>query len=1222
MGTIGNFFNDVRNTVNSICSDVGLSTVFRRFNNVLYDSGFMARPIGIVAKNYDFIRNTLKQNIGNGLYSYDGYGTPISAIANPDLTSESIPWFKADHDKALYSNYLDYVNQIYFDGTMNNMNFMPQSLKMNFFNYNDLLLENNKVGVIRNYDIRSDGLAMNGFMNGGQTNPNSYTDTQLGIVNNFYLNATLKNSYYNYTQNYGKNLTTNVYQKFGLLGEKGLVLGEYTLTNNKVFPQGLLTNDIIEITPLNYGFGTYDNIRASLDLITASDERTQEFINKSLLGFDLFSEDDTVFSDDDITDYSNITGKKYYPKKWGNYISKIGETSWDISHISEQPIRYVLVNMGNNINMTSNVLDVYAESEGNRTNSPLEENMNSSWNSGVRYGSYTSMNVKDVKKDIVSYTNKCFTLGKFDTLIARFHSNEFSSKEEVKEQKSFLSSAISKYGMSHGRNLLKKDHESERFSDGNGYSNPYCRVWTYHHQYHKLSDLIRPLYANEKNISQTIIGNYQINRDRLEKYGVKDKNRLVKFTPNQDDQSIKNCMFSIENLAWKHERDELFGHEKGPFGGRIMFFPPYGLSFSESVNVNWNPTQFIGRGESIYTYTNTERSGSLSFKILIDHPSLLNAWREETSGTDGDVDDVDSVEQKILRFFAGCEVLEPQPKQEAPVKAKVVVPEEPKPQPIFVRHTETSAIYFYVFFPNNYSGLDDVNGSKVKPVDYLINGIGCQKNNQSDIGTSNTIKYTTKESGFVFGGYEMGRNNNLGISCGLNLTTPSVTILGNSTNVDISTYVTTNKNGKKNNWGYRVDKKYANEVLRNSKSYYDLSDYGLNGKNYQKLLEYHTDAKSLDSGSLFSFVDVVAALEPNAKNILSDVCVENNVNIITKLLEDYDVVSVEANGYASSHGHLKNNNELNEHRAETILNWLNKCNPNKFSKSKCKVKKTGIGNKLTHNDASSIDAKVWRCVKVVINLEKEELIEQQATVTNASNEDTIKLNYKYVDYEDNSDLTNVILESTQSAIQNNIKQAENDYYNATTSIDDSTTIQDTSYGKEYEFFKLLEKNEPFLHNKIVDKIKYFDPAYHSITPEGFNARLTFLHQCTRQGSTSSASDTTQNKTGSNLAFGAPPVCVLRIGDFYYTKIIIESLQIDYEDITWDLNDEGIGVMPMIANVNLSFKFLGGSDLSGPITRLQNAVSFNYYANTVVYEKRSELVEYDEKGEIISFKKNK
>jgi hypothetical protein len=91
----------------------------------------------------------------------------------------------------------------------------------------------------------------------------------------------------------------------------------------------------------------------------------------------------------------------------------------------------------------------------------------------------------------------------------------------------------------------------------------------------------------------------------------------------------------------------------------------------------------------------------------------------------------------------------------------------------------------------------------------------------------------------------------------------------------------------------------------------------------------------------------------------------------------------------------------------------------------------------------------------------------------------------------------------------------------------------------------------------------------------------------------------------NTAFGAPPVLVLRIGDFYHTKIIPNSLQITYDPLVFDLNPEGIGVQPMIAKVTLSFDMVGGEGLKGPIDKLQNALSFNYYANTEMYDERAD-----------------
>jgi len=85
-------------------------------------------------------------------------------------------------------------------------------------------------------------------------------------------------------------------------------------------------------------------------------------------------------------------------------------------------------------------------------------------------------------------------------------------------------------------------------------------------------------------------------------------------------------------------------------------------------------------------------------------------------------------------------------------------------------------------------------------------------------------------------------------------------------------------------------------------------------------------------------------------------------------------------------------------------------------------------------------------------------------------------------------------------------------------------------------------------------------------------------------------------------FGRQPICVLRIGDFFYTKIIIENLTVDYHDSTWDMNPEGFGMQPMMANITLNIKILGGQSLKGPIDALQNAVTFNYYANSTYTDK--------------------
>jgi hypothetical protein len=53
-----------------------------------------------------------------------------------------------------------------------------------------------------------------------------------------------------------------------------------------------------------------------------------------------------------------------------------------------------------------------------------------------------------------------------------------------------------------------------------------------------------------------------------------------------------------------------------------------------------------------------------------------------------------------------------------------------------------------------------------------------------------------------------------------------------------------------------------------------------------------------------------------------------------------------------------------------------------------------------------------------------------------------------------------------------------------------------------------------------------------------------------------------------------------------------------------MNPEGIGIQPMVANVTMNFDIIGGMGLAKPVEQLQNALSFNYYANTEIYDERA------------------
>lgn len=1017
------------------------------------------------------------------------------------------------------------------------------------------------------------------------------------------------------------------------------------------------------------------------------------------------------------------------------------------------------------VNGGNGTLYSYAESDDDSTNNKSIGIMNDDergGNTGVRFGSIASFANSLDTCDLLKKTNDNFNHGKYKTLIARFHTNSMDSRDKENITQTSFSN---QFGQSHGRNLLKVNVD-----EPNGYENPYCRVWTYHHQYNQLSRAIRPfgdadtqedLEDKERSGEYETIGfrtmpntdyGFDGGSKRLDKYGVLNyRNGMVNIAPTakikdyfehkEDDEksvSIKKCMFSIENLAWKsdnivHDEYDQFGlspEQKGPLGGRIMWFPPYDLSFNESVRVNWNPNQFIGRGEKVYTYTDTERTGNLSFTLLIDHPSIIDYWtghernslknRDTTldPGNIGGVDNKVNQENTLLRFFAGCEILSAQPQEyrkrvrtpKKEVKEETqVVKEDPPETEVHNPTVSKKAIHCILYYPNNYSGVDDAptkNGATVNAIYYLMNGIGAQKyvnssNDAEDIPT--TIRDGVKAKGFSSaGGYETGKNLlGYGISLALAplnadyeqikstysdletnqkkaqyLTGPSggsgFTVTYGSKSYILAKIVGSkamslggakDENGKvspnltgsthqwyRRRWYYRVDKAYENQELSRPESYLDLNDYGLNSKkgyNNVKDDESISNAFGLSTSdenvTLVSFADMFVALEGNdarEKVLDSSLYDDENVNIITNLINDtnrFKITSVKFEGHASYQGYSNSNNSLSINRALTFKKWMQSKGFPNIDNATTRTKKESSKNNVDKGDNSDLVVKLWRSASVIIEYE-ETSIETAALAESSSSNQIDKVS---VDTKESSKSVNKpsrIYEIAQNTWKNVFQSSPKEervklltafgitdekYLNDMSWDFNNSLLQNQTgitsvqkgvverYDNEGEFFQLLEKNDPFLHNLITDKIKYFDPAFHSVSPEGFNARLTFLHQCTRQGSTVGASD--NGGTAYNLAFGRPPVCVLRLGDFYYTKIIINSINIQYETPQWDLNPEGIGVMPMFAKISMDFAFLGGSDLAGPISRLQNAVSFNYYANTGVYDNRSEMVQYDSDG---------
>jgi hypothetical protein len=82
----------------------------------------------------------------------------------------------------------------------------------------------------------------------------------------------------------------------------------------------------------------------------------------------------------------------------------------------------------------------------------------------------------------------------------------------------------------------------------------------------------------------------------------------------------------------------------------VMWFPPYGLTFSDDSTPDFNATTFIGRPEPIYTYKNTSRGGTMSWTIIVDHPSAINTIIEkQLNGAQKE-----RIQSITDSFFAGC----------------------------------------------------------------------------------------------------------------------------------------------------------------------------------------------------------------------------------------------------------------------------------------------------------------------------------------------------------------------------------------------------------------------------------------------------------------------------------------------------------------------------------------------------------------------------------------
>jgi hypothetical protein len=718
----------------------------------------------------------------------------------------------------------------------------------------------------------------------------------------------------------------------------------------------------------------------------------------------------------------------------------------------------------------------------------------------------------------------------------------------------------------------------------------YCRVWTKDRSYLNYSDTMKRQQNVRKYDDSVLDRSWNLNIAPISNGG-RDFNGSTNILPSGDGFYAKKYMFSIENLAWKTSNtpgftvNDLPYCERGPNGGRVMWFPPYDLKVSEQNSASWNPNKFLGRPEPIYTYQNTERTGQISFKVVVDHPSILNLLvREHFKG----FSDEES-ENYINAFFAGCEEID---FYDLIRRYSTITPEDAKlvsdflnketdidtilryqsvttanvvqPEPTIVNDTsETVKLNVSLNFANNWpliSGKEEFKGTKYS--DIYVTQIG------SDTWTGDTLN---------------------------NLTITLNEILTGSTTYKKADAI----HDKKILYGKDIPVGDASTYKNNTIS--DLNREISDARSgYDSYLNETTKLKTdIESGIVKDLSIVIgsscSALADNGYNFRLSIRRTYSIllDILDRIKKDVDSKSVLDSKWPASFtggGNQQTNIDL-----EFTLKELG------YTESDGKLKFTTISAGEVFNNESNINCST-QDFKFVSTTGGSSL-KIAAPVAFGCRQSRIIFEYTKV---------------TKPDPQKPQTPADPTVISKLVPVGEPTTPRPNRPAidplkriimktlSECYYFQKVEESDPVVFKTLKEKLKYFHPAFHSTTPEGLNSRLTFLLQCVRPGDTipiKGLSDTS-DLNARNTSFGPPPVCVLRVGDFYHSKVIIKDVNITFEDSTWDLNPEGIGVQPMIASVTLQISFIGGQGLSRPVERLQNALSSNFFANTEMYDERS------------------
>jgi hypothetical protein len=587
----------------------------------------------------------------------------------------------------------------------------------------------------------------------------------------------------------------------------------------------------------------------------------------------------------------------------------------------------------------------------------------------------------------------------------------------------------------------------------------YCRVFTKDTPYYTYADLQKTdgITTSGRRFTNSILDNtYNLNIAPLKNPG---STNIMPDDSFGKGGYAKKYMFSIENLAWRTSSrpgftyDELPVCEKGPNGGRVMWFPPYDIKFTESSTPTFQGTDFLGRPEPIYTYKSTTRTGTLSWKIIVDHPSVMNIVAEkQLKGQNKD-----KLNSIMDSFFAGC--------------VKFDIYELAK-------------------------------------------------------------KYNTIPAADLFTYQQILNNPRLTNEelAGINKSIPkeNTDVTGNNGNTNTTTATTDDTSGAE------FENKYLDFAF-----YFENDIPGKNPEttttvDYQGIYGTYTSTSNIDkyverAASTFNAGD----RETNVKEFFNSVVI-SNFNTFSKgfvkdavaLLKKGAKISVEMEGSASAVASVAYNKALSDRRISSISNFFKSYSDGDASLGPFITDKTFTISGATGTGEETV-------------IPKAGFVEGASGTTSATSTGTTtgfdvdcRVNQK--------DKTGKVTSNSQiyavSAMAcrrvrvksikvvmptkpvtppvdpvkeiKEVKTVNVDVPRPAPTVDTIKKIKEGITKKilrgllsECDYFEVIKEEAPMVYDSFKEKIKYFNPAFHSTTPEGLNARLTFLNQCVRPGET-------------------------------------------------------------------------------------------------------------------------